>query len=179
MQDRNSTTNQNYRQTIYQATNQNDVYREFTCPVCGQHWDSNFAVSTTDGRNICINCFGNIVDKQKKFYNRVESFMLLALFLLIFCIALCFFMKIQFKIPVIFIIIWVCTCPLSLFSLSQGNDGNLPIRANSPFMAFIIAPIIFLMSFKAQRNRKKMIAQNDKVISTFRKKYQSPRTKIR
>ena len=30
MQDRNSTTNQTYRQTIHQATNQNNVYSEFT-----------------------------------------------------------------------------------------------------------------------------------------------------
>lgn len=147
---------------------------EFVCNNCGQLWKKDFSIGVSDGRIICINCFKQIVDRQKTFYNRIDASMLFSFFIFIFCLALCLFLKIKISLPACIATIWLSTCPVSFFTMANGNDGNISVTANSPLMAFIIAPIVFVMSFNAQKKRKKMIDQNDKVLFNFKKKFQTP-----
>ena len=144
----------------------------FVCSHCGQCWNNDLGISVTNDDFVCINCFRKLLKKQKSYYDEMENCVFISILLFILCSVVCFFKGVQLSVLALLIVIWISAFPVSLFCISNGIDEYMSPKTYNLLLVFIIAPLVFVMVIKAQKERKKKIEQNNKVLLDFNKKLQ-------
>ena len=144
----------------------------FVCSCCGQCWNNDLGISVTNDDILCINCFKKVLKKQKNYYDELWNCVFICIILFIFCSALCFFKGVRLTVPALLFVIWISAFPVSLFCISSGSDEHVSANIYNPLLVFIVAPLVFVMVIKSQKQRKKNIEQNNKVLIDFNKKIQ-------